>query len=413
MRVLLSTIGSRGETQPIIAVAVEMGKLGHEAVVCAPPDFQGWAESLGVRYIPVGPELHGTAKRPPSGPVMAEQQQQMIDGTVAVQFEAVGKAAEGCDVIVGGGGLAIAAHSIAEHLSVPYVYAAFAPITLPSPFHAPPAFGLLGEQNTDDPAEFAPRWEAERSRWNTMWRRPLNAQRELLGLPQIEDVRSHLFTDRPWLAADPVLAPWPGSSDMEVFQTGAWLLEDPRPLEPELEAFLTSGEPPIYFGLGSAHVPPALARAVLDATRAAGRRAVVSRGWADLDISEGSGDVIAVGDVNQRLLFPRVAAIAHHGGAGTTTVATASGTPQIVIPQNFDQFYFAARVEALGAGVAIREEPTGDVLRTALARVLGDPFPAVATTRGEQIATDGAGVAARTLLDVCAGRWPASSEPAV
>ncbi|MFI1562675.1 glycosyltransferase [Streptomyces sp. NPDC020490] len=142
MRVLLSTIGSRGEVQPVIALALRLRESGQDAVVCAPPDFQEWAESLGIAYRPVGPELRATAKRPAGAVPTPEQRRQMIEGTVADQFAAVGSAAAGCDVIVGGGALAIAAHSVAEQRGIGYVYAAFAPVTLPSPHHAPPVFGL-------------------------------------------------------------------------------------------------------------------------------------------------------------------------------------------------------------------------------------------------------------------------------
>lgn len=87
---------------------------GHEAVVCAPSDSQQWAQSLGVQYVPVGPWLRGTARQP-TGTVPTAQQRRrdMIEGTVADQFAALTSAAEsGCDVVVGGGGLAIAAHSV-------------------------------------------------------------------------------------------------------------------------------------------------------------------------------------------------------------------------------------------------------------------------------------------------------------
>lgn len=127
MRVLLSTIGSRGEVQPVIALALRLQELGQEAVVCAPPDFQEWAESVGITYVPVGPELHTTAKRPTGIVPTPEQLRQMIEGTVADQFAVVGSAAEGCDVIVAGGALAITARSVAEQRGIGYVYAAFAP----------------------------------------------------------------------------------------------------------------------------------------------------------------------------------------------------------------------------------------------------------------------------------------------
>ncbi len=397
MRALISTIGSRGEVQPAVALAVRLAVLGHEAVVCAPPDFREWAEGFGVRYVSVGPVLRGTAKAAAGVPT-PEQRQRMIDGTVAEQFRAVDAAARGCDVVVAGGALAIAARSVAEKWSLPYVYAAFAPITLPSPHHAPPVFGMLGDQVAERSPEAL--WEADRERWNLMWSAPLNAHRAALGLPPVEDVRRHLFTETPWLAADPVLAPWPGAPDLEVFQTGAWLLDQPAPLAADLEKFLDAGDPPVYLGFGSARAPHGIADAVVAAAGRLGLRTVVAAGWADLSVTD--PDCLVVGEVDQRALFRRVAAVIHHGGAGTTTTAAASGAPQVIVPQMFDQPYFASRVADLGIGVAIREEPTEAVLTEALSTAVGRRSAARELT--ESVETAGVTRAARALVASAAGR---------
>lgn len=400
MRVLLSTIGSRGEAQPVIALAVRLKELGQEAVVCAPPDFQEWAESLGIAYVPVGPELRATAKRPAGAVPTPRQRQQMIEGTVADQFKAVGSAAEGCDVIVGGGALAIAAHSVAELRGIGYVYAAFAPVTLPSPHHAPPVYGLLGEKPADGAVDNRTLWAQDAHRWNIMWSAALDAQREAVGLAPVGDVSRHIYTDAPWLAADPTLAPWPEKSEPDVFQTGAWTLRDRRPLSPELEQFLDAGEPPVYFGFGSVRAPEGIARTMIAAARAHGRRAVLARGWADLSLDEAAPDCLAIGEVNQQALFPRVAAIVHHGGAGTTTTAAAAGTPQVTVPQMFDQFYFADRVGRLGIGSAHPVgDPTVHSLTAALHRALDPQVIRTAHALAGRMRTDGALTAARRLIE--------------
>ncbi|UGT56084.1 glycosyltransferase [Nocardia asteroides] len=390
MRVLLSTIGSRGEAQPMLALAVRLREFGHAAVVCAPPDFADRASALGVEYVPVGPTLRATAR--PGPEPTPEQRRALVDGTVAAQFEAVGAAAAGCEVVVGGGGLAIAARSIAESLAVPYVYVAFAPMTLPSPHHAPPVFGAAA---TDGDGDNATAWHRDRAMWNGVWRAPLNAARARRGLGEVDDVRDHLFTDRPWLAADPVLAPWPGGPDLTVFQPGAWLLDDTRPLDRGLEAFLDAGDPPVYLGFGSARAPEGLVRAAIEAARALGRRVVVSRGWADLRPVDDQPDCHSVGDVPHHALLPRVAAVIHHGGAGTTTAAARAGAAQVVVPQMFDQFYYARRVRELGLGeTATRVSELG----TALARALAPATVATARAVGARIVTDGADVAIARLL---------------
>jgi vancomycin aglycone glucosyltransferase len=86
MRVLLSTIGSRGDVQPIVAVALHLRDLGQEARICAPPDFREWIDSLGIPFVPVGPEVRPTAARSPSAaqtPPAPEQIRQLMEDTVA------------------------------------------------------------------------------------------------------------------------------------------------------------------------------------------------------------------------------------------------------------------------------------------------------------------------------------------
>jgi vancomycin aglycone glucosyltransferase len=397
MRVLLSTVGTRGEVQPVLAVATCLLASGHEAVICAPPDFRTWVESLGIPFVPVGPELRGIAEQGDRVLPSPEQRQQMIDGTVAAQFAAVAAAADGCDVIVGGGTLAIAARSVAEHRGIGYVYASFCPVTLPSTHHGPPAYGILGARAGDGTVDNRTLWEEDAQRWNLLWSAPINSRRAELGLPPVPDVRDHIFTATPWLAADPTVAPWPDPADPDVHQTGAWILPDERPLDPELEAFLNAGEPPVYLGFGSIRAPGDITSNVVEAARAVGRRTIVSRGWTDLAPVDGAPDCLAIGEVNQQALFPRVAAVVHHGGAGTTTAAAAAGAPQMLVPQVYDQFYFAGRVEELGIGSAHRE---GGSLHAALASALE---PAVATTAravASAVRTDGAETAARRLVEM-------------
>lgn len=131
------------------------------------------------------------------------------------------------------------------------------------------------------------------------------------------------------------MAPWPETRGLDVFQTGAWILPDQHPLSAELENWLDAGEPPVYFGFGSIRAPEDLSKTMIESARALGRRAIISRGWADLSLTDDEPDCISIGDVNQQALFPRVAVVVRHGGAGTTTAATRAGAPQVVIPQHY------------------------------------------------------------------------------
>jgi vancomycin aglycone glucosyltransferase len=210
----------------------------------------------------------------------------------------------------------------------------------------------------------------------------------------------HVFTDRPWLAVDPILAPWPGSPDLDVVQTGAWILPDDRPLPADLEVFLDAGTPPVYVGFSSVRAPEDAARVAIEAIRSHGHRVLVSRGWADLALIDEQDDCFTVGEVNHQALFQRVAAVVHHGGAGTTTTVARAGAPHVVVPQIADQPYWAGRVADLGIGIAhYSPTPTVESLSAALQSALAAETRARAADIAGQIRTDGASVAAKLLFE--------------
>ncbi|MCK2214808.1 glycosyltransferase [Actinomadura sp. ATCC 31491] len=387
MRVLLSTIGSRGDVQPLVALATELRELGHEARLCVPPDFRAWIEGLGFPVVAIGPELRSTAT---AAPRVREHRRSLAEETVAAQFATLVPAAGGCDVIVAATALQLAARSVAESLRIPYVFTAYCPAVLPSPHHAPPL--VPGRPPASGNREL---WERDAESFNELFGAALDAGRAALGLPPAGDVRGHVLTGLPWLAADPALAPWPSPGDDAVFQTGAWLLPDERPLPAELEAFLDAGEPPVYYGFGSMRVPDGLAEAVAGSARELGVRAVVARGWGQL----APPGLLSVDEVNHQALFRRVAAVVHHGGAGTTTAAARAGAPQVVLPQLYDQHYWAGRVQELGIGAAHPPGvPSAGSLTAALDCALKPDVAARAQALAGKMRDDGARTAARHLL---------------
>jgi len=401
MRILLSTIGSRGDVQPLVALGLQLKTQGQDVQLCTPPDFRDWIESLGLPVTPIGPEVRSTAKARPAATSLPtpEQRRQMMEATVATQFETIGAAARNCDVIVGATALQLAAPSIAEKLSIPYFFAAYCPVVLPSPHHAPPVLAMLGDKPAPVMADYGPLWAQDAQRWNDQWSAMLNSQRAKIGLPPVDDVRSYILTKQPWLAADQTLGPWPDPHDQAVFQTGAWLLPDERPLSAELEAFLDAGDPPIYFGFSSLRAPENFSRVMIETARALGRRAIISRGWADLSLIDNEPDCLAIGEANLQALFKRVAAVVNHGGAGTITLAAQAGAPQVVIPQHYDQPYWAQRVQQLGIGTAhTSSTPTVDSLTNALEHALQPEVAARARSAAAAVRSDGTLVAAQRLL---------------
>src|SRR5512137_2907275 len=192
MWVLLSTIGSRGDVQPLVALALQLKALGQEVRLCVPPDFRDWIEGLGMPVTPIGPEVRATGKVSPlAAPPTPEQRRQMVEGTVATQFETIAAAAQGCDLIVGATALQIAAPSVAVRMGIPYVFAAYCPAVLPSPHHAPPVLAMLGDTPAPATADYRELWAQDARRWNDMWGAVLNSHRASAGLAPVSDVRSY------------------------------------------------------------------------------------------------------------------------------------------------------------------------------------------------------------------------------
>ncbi|MFE6838290.1 glycosyltransferase [Streptomyces sp. NPDC057705] len=402
MRVLLSAYDSRGGVEPLVGLAVRLQELGAEVRVCAPPDeeFAKRLAGVGVEMVPTGQSVRAlvTGKTPPSPGGVPRRAAELV----AAFYDNVSAAAEGCDVLVATGLVPAVAgvKAVAEKLGIRYVYASYQPVSLPSPHHPPmPRPGRPLPADVTDNREL---WDRDVQDAQAVFGEAVNTHRESIGLPPVANLRDHVFTDRPWLAADPVLAPWQRPADLDVVQTGAWVLPDDRPLPADLTAFLDAGTPPVYVGFGSIPLrdPEDVARATTEAIRAQGRRAVLSRGWADLALIDDQDDCFVVGEVNHQALFRRAAAVVHHGGAGTTTTATWAGVPQVVVPQGADQPYFAGRVAELGIGAA-HDGPTPafESLSAALKTALAPETRARATAVAAAFRTDGAKVAAELLLD--------------
>lgn len=401
MRVLLTSFGSRGDVEPVAALGARLGDLGVEVLACVPPDeeFEAVLARAGVRLAPAFRALRPWLAEVRKGPVdLPRVAAEVLEG----QYRVMATAAEGCDAVVGCGLFpsTAAAQAVAEERGLAYVHVSYCPLFIPSPHHPPYAYP--GHPHPPGVTDNRALWDHNIGVMNALFGGAVNGLRTRIGLPTLTNVRDHVFTDSPWLASDPILSPWPPAAST-VVQTGAWILPDERPLPADLEAFLAAGPPPVYAGFGSMSMPTAQAAGpvAIAAIRAQGRRVLLARGWAELALAEADDDCFLVGDVNQQALFPKVAAVVHHGGAGTTTAAARAGVPQVIVPQVVDQPFWAGRVAALGIGAAHDgPAPSLDPLSAALAIALAPETTARATAFSATIRRDGAAVAARLLLDM-------------
>lgn len=214
MRVLLSSWGSRGDIEPLAALALRLRELGAEVRVCAPPDeeFAALFERVGVTPTALGPSTRSIAAglKAPS----PEAAFRLAAELVAARFETLPTAAEGCDVLVATGLMPAGARSVAEYLGIRYVLACFHIFGLPSR-HFPPS-ARPGRPSPEGETDNRVPWKQDAERVNALYADPLNRHRAAIGLPPVDSVRDHVLSDQPWLAADPVLAPWKDLTDLDI-----------------------------------------------------------------------------------------------------------------------------------------------------------------------------------------------------
>jgi UDP:flavonoid glycosyltransferase YjiC (YdhE family) len=374
MRVLLAPHGTRGDVDPMLALADALAARAHQVAFVAPANVVASIRSRGFLAESNGIDVEAVLTAPGADLHSMRWQRRHLSDLTAQLFASLSTHAGDADVIVGAG-IQLAASSIAEQRDIPYASAVFCPCAVPSRAAPPPAVKT----------QTLPAW-VNRLLWDLAGpvgalalRSPINRGRAQLGLRPLDDPLAQIAGDLILVAADRDLAPMPDDAPARAVATDAWVADAIEPpLEARLASFLSRDPPPVYVGFGSmvAARAAALARNAIAAVRAVGRAVIVGSGWADLARHlEEDDEVLVARALPHATVFPRVAAVIHHGGAGTTTAAAAAGVPQIVLPHILDQFYWAHRVAQLGLGP--RGLPvqlvTADILAERLDDALSDP----------------------------------------
>lgn len=373
MRVVLVAFGSLGDVQPFVALGEGLRQAGHQVLLCVRPETAGWADLRGLEVFPVGAPPRPARPTPGRPAPWFVRLHRFARDEAGPQFDALRTAARGADLLLSTGSQLVVS-TVAQALGVRHRSVLLCPQMLPSRRHPPLAVPWAG----------APPWLHRAGRrfhieaYNRAVRGPVAACRREAGLGPLADEFAANFFTHPIVACDPELAPVPEDCELPVDQVGYLHFAAPAgELSESLERFLAAGPPPVYVGFGSVTpAPPAvLTRLIVEAVAAAGCRAIVSRGWAGLGEGEHEAAIHVTGPVSHHALFPRVAAVVHHGGAGTTATAARAGRPQVILPPSlYDQAYWQHQVVARGIGVRAPrpQRATARTLAAALRRVLED-----------------------------------------
>ena len=416
MRVFLLGVGSQGDVRPLVAVADRLRRDGHEVVLAAPALFRPLAMACGVPFAVLDVDMMavGEAMAGSHGARhfarLAKTLGGLVEGVLASAWAAAGE--WGADVVVHHPVLPLGQH-IAERLGVPAVIALPQPALVPTAGFASPVWSntarLPGVLNRAS-------YPVARAQLGLWCRRGIDRWRAEAGLAR--RAGRHDPLRRPDGSATPVIhghseqvlprpPDWPDTATV----CGYWFLPTPPNWAPprKLAAFLQAGDPPVYLGFGSMTIedPHRLGALVTDTLTRLGTRAVIASGYQGLRGLPGTDQMLVIRHAPHDWLFPRVRAVVHHGGAGTTGAAAAAGVAQVICPVGSDQPFWAARMRQLG--VCAQAPPlravSGPTLEQALRQVLHDPGTRDrAAALGRRIrAEDGTGRAVSLLEQIVAG----------
>jgi UDP:flavonoid glycosyltransferase YjiC (YdhE family) len=352
MKALIAPCGTYGDTVAPFALALKLRELGFELRIASSENFRPLFESQGLEFHSVGLDFQKELRA--NGDAQGSEAHarftswgRLIGRELEMQARLLPDLAADADIIIGSG-LLFMGPSIAELHRKPYIQICHVPTAIPSSSAEYAPFVIKYRRR--------PRW-ANRALWalsrlatSCSFIPLLNRNRRTIGLPPIEDYGDY-FSDRIILAADKVLAPPEPDGASGYIRTGYWQAPHSQGLPEPLQSFIEAGEKPIYVGFGSmAETTNGELGRALAILVAAGKRLILGGELAMIASGYDPAFVYPAAHVDHQLLFPHLALAVHHGGAGTTYTAAKAGIPQIVVPHLMDQFYWAARLEAMGIG---------------------------------------------------------------
>jgi len=406
MRISILTYGTRGDVQPFLALAIGLRNAGHQVRFAAPQNFADFVGQHPIEFVPfIGDpaELSRVLVEQGSNPFGIWRVMFDYALPLGVQvLRAVRSACEDADVIVSSFLMIVAAHTIACEKNIPHLHADLFPAFAHTAAFPNIMFSDIGNKmfnrlsHTVLDESF---WQANSIGYNLLKRR----------YPDLPQRLHRPFKDGALTllnAFSPLVVPPPSDWGSHIHTVGYWFLKSPAwTPPPEFVKFLESGVPPVCVTLSSiiTRDTAKLTRIVIEALLIAKQRGILIGGWGGLGKIDLPDSICYIDSIPHDWLFPRVVAVVHHGGAGTTAVALRAGIPSVVIPFTTDQPFWANRVKALGVGESIpHQKLRAEVLARAINVTMNDQvMRAKAASLGERIRSeDGVGDAVKIIEKV-------------
>lgn len=422
MRVGLIALGTRGDVQPYLALGKALKAAGHSVQFMAGRNFEAMVTAQGLDFVP-SVDMEAVMKSEAGRKWAAEtshnprkqlgQMKKLLQEYGDEMVRPIYTDLKNSDLLIAGTVSVAYAYAVAEKYDIPLISALLQPF-LPTRSGAASMVAAVSRGNS---------WLnilsgrfAQRIMWGVGKETTNKLRTATLGLAS-HTAKDFLQTgdSLPTLQAfSRYIVPPPPDQASHVYTTGYWFLEDEATLasyrpEPELAEFLASGPAPIYMGFGSMtdSKPGQTLELMQQALAQTGQRAIIGGGWGGTDShSVKDANILWLKEAPHGWLFPRCAAVVHHGGAGTTAAGLRAGVPALLVPHMSDQPYWGRRVYELGVGVKPipRHKLTAENLAQAITQLTTDAtLKEKAVSLGQQIRDeDGLGNALAAIEQIMA-----------
>jgi sterol 3beta-glucosyltransferase len=361
MNITILANGSRGDTQPYVALGIALKKAGQNVRIAAFENYRDFIESHGLEYFPVRGDV---SKIIASG-----------DGKVAINADNPFKlflsfnkmknyvydiqedffnACKDSEAVVYHPGAAIG-YFTAQYLKIPSILATPFPMSITSEYPSLMFYdwARLGKTYNRITHMIFEKimWMASSNAIKQFWKSKFGALPESFGCPFS---RQNSLQSPTIISCSNNVFPRPNDWPTGIHNTGYWFLEKDTSWQPpkDLQNFLSTGKPPIYVGFGSVGDPKSSHQTtsiVIEGLRRTGQRGILATGWGSMSKPEiVYDDMFFVENIPHDWLFPKMSMVIHHGGAGTTAACLKAGVPSIIIPYGNDQFAWGRKIFELG-----------------------------------------------------------------
>jgi sterol 3beta-glucosyltransferase len=418
MKIAITTLGTRGDLQPFIALALGLKDAGYYVVIISAKNEEEFVSSYGLNFYPLSVDIQKIMEN--------SEVQEMTKGDNPIKFiishmngskklkqsmvltqHEIWDACQGSDAIIFHPGMPIG-YFIAKEFGKVSIMANPFPATptkeYPSIlFYKGPRLGRLYNLLTHIIFERV-FWALIKPAIKEFWSENVKSKIDLStppmrqqvksGMPVINGYSEHLFHK-------------PKDWSENIHITGSWIIKDEpdwKP-QPDLDRFIREGQPPIFVGFGSMkdiHKFKETFNIIVQALQISSKRAVIGLGWNSLNLKEPIPDnVFLIDNVPFTWLFPQMAAVVHHGGSGTTSIGLTAGKPTVIIPFNADQPAWGERVYELGVGAKPipRKKLSADKLASAIQYALNPKIVAKAEELGQKLRKENGVYTAVTIID--------------